>query len=92
MHLDNRDSVMEMVRCFLYVVKALYAKEQRKKNWLLPVGLAAVSAWRYLGNREGTGKRAYSFREIRDVRLSVCGETAWLKGLVDTGNCLYDGA
>lgn len=92
MHLDNRDSVIEMVRCFLYVVKALYAKEPRKKNWLLPVGLAAVSAWRYLGNREGTGKRAYSFREIRDVRLSVCGETAWLKGLVDTGNCLYDGA
>lgn len=30
-------------------------------------------------------------REIQDICLAVCGEHIWLKGLVDTGNCLYDG-
>lgn len=91
MHLDNRDSVMEMVRCFLYAVKALHSKEWRPKSWWLPAGVAAAVALRYMGNRGCPGDISYSLREIRDVRLSVCGETAVLRGLVDTGNCLYDG-
>ena len=75
----------------MYVVKALCSKEWRKKSWWLPAGLAAAGALKYMGNRAQSGMRVYPFREIRDIRLSVCGETTWLKGLVDTGNCLYDG-
>lgn len=87
----TENSVMEMVRCFLYVVKALCSKDWHRRSWWLPVGLAAAGALTYMGNRAQSGAFLHPFREITDVRLSVCGETAWLKGLVDTGNCLYDG-
>lgn len=75
----------------MYVVNALHTKERQKKGWWLPAGIATAKTLRYLGNRARSEGRTCTFREIRDVRLSVCGETAWLKGLVDTGNCLYDG-
>lgn len=75
----------------MYVVKALSSKDWHRKNWWLPAGLAAAGALTYVGSRVQSGTVLYPFREVRDVRLSVCGETAWLKGLVDTGNCLYDG-
>lgn len=71
----------------MYVVKALCSKDWRRKSWWLPAGIAAAGALTYMGSRV----QLYPLREIRDIRLSVCGETAWLKGLVDTGNCLYDG-
>lgn len=75
----------------MYVVKALKTKEWHRKNWWIPAGLAAAGALRYTGNRVHPKSSAYVLREIRDVRLSVCGETVGLRGLVDTGNCLYDG-
>ncbi len=33
----------------------------------------------------------YPRQEIKDICLSVCGEHVWIRGLVDTGNRLYDG-
>ena len=75
----------------MYAVKALNSKERRRKSWWLPVGLAVAGALRFTGSRVRSENNTYVLREIRDVLLSVCGETVGLKGLMDTGNCLYDG-
>ena len=76
----------------MYVVNALHAKERQKKSLRLSAGKTVANVLRYLKNRERFRDENSTFREICNVRLSVCGETVWLKGLVDTGNCLYDGS
>ena len=79
------------MRCFLYVVRTRHTKREHRKRLLLPAGAAAAGILAGIGSGLYAARRSSPLREVHDICLSVCGETAWLRGLMDTGNCLYDG-
>lgn len=84
-----------MVRCFLYVKKSQLTKGEHHKGrkgggFPALAGLFAVAGLWAVTGKMAACRFFEIHREVHDICLSVCGEQAWLKGLVDTGNCLYD--
>lgn len=80
-------------------------KRKRYSHLALPGGLLAAAGLWQMRKKAGAGGMPRNsagsallwwagfdpHRQIHDICLAVCGEHVWLKGLVDTGNCLYDG-